>query len=330
MPFAAFLGVTAYLEQATNAGMRFLDRYGGGLFGRDHEHLCLKARAKINLALDVCRKRPDGYHELKTVMQTVALYDNLYIKKVHKDNYLKLVTNLSFLPNDHKNIVYKAAKALIDHFNIQEGVFIQLQKNIPVSAGLGGGSADCAATLIGMRNLFYLPMSLTDLAEKGRELGADVPFCVMRGTALAEGIGERLTRLSPMPNCYIVLAKPQVIVSTAEVFKSFDFDKVKERPDTDQLIFHIGKGDLKGICRQMKNSLESVTAENYPIIYSLKEALLECGAEGAMMSGSGPTVFGLFSSPGRARSACASIKDKFPDVHDIILTRTFNVKACSR
>ncbi|MDR1706307.1 MAG: 4-(cytidine 5'-diphospho)-2-C-methyl-D-erythritol kinase [Clostridiales bacterium] len=290
---------------------------------RQANGISLRAYAKINLSLEVLGKRPDGYHSLRSVMQTVNLYDTVHIKAVAKENYLKLVTNLPYLPSDSRNIAYKAARLLIDRFGIREGVFISLEKRIPVSAGLGGGSADCAAVLIGMRNLFNLSVSRWELLKIGKELGADVPFCMTMGTVLAEGIGERLTRLRPMPKSWFLLARLPIVVSTADIFSAYNPDVVEIKHDTQRLLASIRRGDLPGLCASMANSLESVTAGIHPVIKELKELMLINGALGALMSGSGPTVFGVFDDKKRAASAEAAVCERFADA-DVFIVRPYN------
>lgn len=285
------------------------------------DYIKLRARAKINTALDVLRKRDDGYHDLRMVMQTVNICDTLFIKKQHSGISLK--SNLSWLPVDSRNLVYRAAQTLIERYNIPTGVYIELNKNIPVAAGLAGGSSDCATTLIGMRNLFRLPISNIELMSIGKELGADVPYCIMRGTALAEGIGEKLTPLPPFPNCFVLLAKPTINVSTATIFKSLDFNNITERPDIEQMIYYLENNDLTGICSTMCNVLETVTIPLYPIIADIKQSMLDKGAVGSMMSGSGPTVFGFFTEYEQGLEALKYIRKEFR-TKDVFLTTVFN------
>ncbi len=283
-------------------------------------HIYLKANAKINLALDVIKKRDDGYHDLKMLMQSVGLHDTLLIKKVDKFPY-KFVCNKRWLPTDDRNIVNRASKLLIERYNIKDGIFIELKKNIPVCAGMGGGSSDCAATLIGMRRLFSLPVSNEELMAIGKELGADVPFCLIRGTALAEGIGERLTPLKPHPkNVFIVILTPQIYVSTVTVFKNLDLSKITERPDINGMIEVMNAGDIKTLASMFCNVLETVTIPMYPIIAEIKEALMESGAMGALMSGSGPTVFGYFDDRLKADAALRIARKRFPDIREAFLT----------
>ncbi len=283
----------------------------------------LKSRAKINLALDVISKRPDGYHELQTVMQTLSLHDTILIKKIDKFPF-KLVCNLCWLPVDERNIVHKTAHLLINRFNIKDGIFIELQKNIPVSAGLGGGSGNCAATLIGMRKLFNLPLSNRELSEIGASLGADVPYCLIRGTVLAKGIGDKLTNLPPHPPTHVVLVRPPVAVSTAMIFSKLNLKNISKRPNINKLIRQIEIGSVKGIAKNFCNVLEDVTCNIHPMISEIKLKLLECGALGALMSGSGPTIFAYFEQYELAKHAINQIKTYFPSIRDVFLSSIFN------
>ena len=284
----------------------------------------LKARAKINVSLDVLGKREDGYHEVKMIMQTLELHDGIYIKKIDKPR-VKLVTSLTWLPTDQKNLAFQAAELLRQEYKIKEGIFINIKKNIPVSAGLAGGSTDCAATLIGVKNLFKLPISRKELTQMGQHLGADVPFCMMRGTALAEGIGEKLTRLNPHPRVYILLAKPSISISTASVFKKFNADSVTKHPNTEKIIEHINARNQKGIAEEFCNVLESVTIEQHPIITQLKATMMANKSLGALMTGSGPTVFGYFRSKGDAYKAMDQIKILYPSIKELFVTKVYNV-----
>lgn len=262
----------------------------------------LKALAKINLGLDVLGKRDNGYHDVRMVMQTIYLYDNVTLTKL-KEGGIQVETNLSYLPVDENNIAYKAAKLLIDEFDIQEGVHIKLDKRIPVAAGMAGGSSNAAAVLVGMNRLFNLGLKQKELMERGVSLGADVPYCVMRGTALAEGIGEKLSPLDPMPKCYILVAKPGISVSTKMVYETLDAKQIVEHPDIDGVIAGLKQQDIRQVARAMGNVLESVTIEKYPVIETIKETMKEAGALNAMMSGSGPTVFGIFEDRKVAKAA---------------------------
>lgn len=282
----------------------------------------LKARAKINLGLDVLGKREDGYHEVRMVMQTIGLYDRIIIKKISEPE-IKIVTNLSFLPVNENNLVYKAAKILMDEFNIKEGVSIDLKKFIPVAAGMAGGSSDAASVLYGMNRLFRLNLSIEDLMKRGVRIGADVPYCIMRGTALAEGIGEKLTKLSPMPKCYIVVAKPPISVSTKLVYDNLDMSDFSNHPDIDGIIKAIEDKDLSALAGKLGNVLENVTIPLYPVIDKIKNDMKANGALNAMMSGSGPTVFGMFDDYEKA-AKCVKVLRESDDARQIYITETFN------
>lgn len=271
------------------------------------DEIKLKALAKINLGLDVVRRREDGYHEVRMVMQTIHLYDQLLIRKSDTPG-IQIHSNLSFLPVNENNLVYKAGKLLMDEFDIHTGVSVELNKRIPVAAGMAGGSTDAAAMLYGMNQLFGLKLKRKDLMERGVQIGADVPYCIMRGTALAEGIGEKLSSLPPMVKCPVLIAKPAVSVSTKFVYQNLKLDEQTPHPDIDALIADIRNKDLDGICADMGNVLETVTIPNYPIIAQIKEQMLKSGAKASMMSGSGPTVFGLFADEETAQRARAEMK----------------------
>lgn len=272
-----------------------------------NETLKLRALAKINLGLDVLGRRENGYHDVRMVMQTIYLYDNVTLEKTEEPG-IQLKTNLFYLPVDEKNIAYKAAKLLMDEFQIEGGVHITLDKHIPVAAGMAGGSSNAAAVLVGMNRLFHLGLSEQDLMERGVSLGADVPYCVMRGTVLAEGIGEILTPLAPLPKCYILVAKPAISVSTKTVYEKLDAHEIENHPDIDGVIAGLEAGDLTKVAKSMGNVLERVTIEDYPIIEEIKDAMKEAGALNAMMSGSGPTVFGIFDNKLLARGAQQKIR----------------------
>ena len=268
----------------------------------------LKALAKINLGLDVTGRRENGYHDVRMVMQTIYLYDDVLIKKTEEPGIV-VKTNLSFLPINEDNIAYKAAKMLIDEFGIEQGVEITLDKHIPVAAGLAGGSSNAAAVLVGMNQMFDLKLSQQDLMDRGVKLGADVPYCVMRGTVLAEGIGEILSPLPPMPKCYILIAKPGISVSTKVVYEKLDSKPIENHPDIDAIIDGLEKNDLHKVAASLGNVLEAVTIEDYPIIEEIKYAMKNAGALNAMMSGSGPTVFGIFDDKKVAKAAKETIKE---------------------
>ena len=282
----------------------------------------LKAYAKINLGLDVLGKREDGYHDVRMVMQTIGIYDRLIITKIPEED-IRIKSNLFFLPVNENNLIYKAAKLLKDSFGFAGGVEIDLNKFIPVSAGLAGGSTDAASTLFGINRLFDLGLSTKDLMELGVSIGADVPYCVMRGTALAEGIGEKLTALPPLPRCWILIAKPPVNVSTKLVYESLDMNGVDRHPDIDGLIDAIKRQDINGVCSLMGNVLENVTVPLYPVIESIKNDMMDNGAINAMMSGSGPTVFGIFPDEETILKCQAFLKKK-GEARQVYITESFN------
>ena len=269
--------------------------------------ISLKALAKINLGLDVVRRREDGYHEVRMIMQTIQLYDRLDIKRTQEPG-IQIQTNLSFLPVNENNLIYKAAKLLMDEFSITDGVSVKLDKRIPVAAGMAGGSTDAAAMLIGVNRLFSLGLTKRQLMERGVQIGADVPYCIMRGTALAEGIGEALSPLPPMVKCPVLIAKPSISVSTKFVYQNLKLDDTTIHPDIDRLIDDIKAKNLHDIAAHMGNVLETVTIPNYPVIDEIKKHMLSNGAVGAMMSGSGPTVFGLFDDEDTAKKAYKAMR----------------------
>ena len=286
----------------------------------------LKALAKINLGLDVLRRREDGYHEVKMIMQTIGLHDDLEIRKT-KTSGIQVKTNLYYLPTNENNLVYKAAKLLMDEFQIQDGVSIQLKKRIPVAAGMAGGSSDGAAVLWGINQMYGLGLSMQALMERGVRLGADVPYCIQRGTALAEGIGEKLSVLPPMPKCTILIAKPGISVSTKFVYENLHANDLKpeQHPDVDSMIEAMRQKDLGLLCSRMGNVLETVTIPAYPVINEIKRTMIDNGAIGSMMSGSGPTVFGIFDSPVAAKQAMKAVRAA-KLAKQICLTTPYNVK----
>ena len=290
------------------------------------DRIQLKALAKINLGLDVLRRREDGYHEVKMIMQTISLHDDLEIRRI-KTPEIQVKTNLYYLPTNENNLVYKAAKLLMDEFGIKEGVAIQLKKRIPVAAGMAGGSTDGAAVLWGMNQMYGLGLSRQELMERGVKLGADVPYCVQRGTALAEGIGERLSVLPSMPKCTILIAKPGISVSTKFVYENLHANDLKpeQHPDVGRMIEAMKEKNLDLLCERMGNVLETVTIPAYPVIQEIKEHMMACGAAGAMMSGSGPTVFGIFHSPVQAKVAMKDLKVNGL-AKQLYLTTPYNVK----
>lgn len=265
--------------------------------------LTVKAYAKINLGLDVIRKRSDGYHDVSMIMQTVNLYDTISIKKT-RFNSTTIRSNLYYLPNDRRNLVYKAADLFCENLSITRGLSIHLNKKIPVAAGLAGGSADAAATLKGLNTLFQTGLSLEELMALGIKLGADVPYCLLMGTALSEGIGEILTPLPSIPSCYIVLVKPNISISTKYVYENLRLDESSTRhPDISSMINALKENDIHKLTSYMDNILETVTAKEYPIIENIKVIMKENGALASLMSGSGPTVFGIFNDHAKAEKA---------------------------
>lgn len=286
--------------------------------------LQLRAYGKINLGLDVVRKREDGYHELRMIMQTVGLYDELKMKVIPEDE-IRLSVNLSFLPTNENNLICKAIAMLKQEFGIQEGIEARLEKRIPVAAGMAGGSSDAAAALVGMNRLFRLGLSKKQLMEYGVRLGADVPYCVMRGTALSEGIGEILTPLPPIPSCYILLAKPGISVSTKYVYQNLKANELTDHPDIDGIVDSLKNGDLQGICDRLGNVLETVTIRDHPMIDEIKTFLIEQGASGALMSGSGPTIFGIFQEKSTARKALENMR-QFPFIKQAYVVEPFNTR----
>ena len=267
----------------------------------------LRAMAKINLGLDILGKREDGYHEVRMLMQTIQMYDLLDIRKKSSPG-ITLTTNLLYVPSDERNLVYKAAKLLMDEFDIQEGISMKLTKSIPVAAGMAGGSSDAAATMIGMNRLFNLGLTVKEMMKRAVAIGADVPYCLLRGTALAEGIGEQLRPLPPCPNCYVLIGKPAISVSTKMVYEKLDSAQIEHHPDIDRILEGLQWHNLNKISEYMGNVLEKVTIAQYPIIEEIKNHMKEHGAVNAMMSGSGPSVFGIFDTERQAQTACKALE----------------------
>lgn len=282
----------------------------------------LKARAKINLGLDVLGKREDGYHEVRMVMQTIGIYDRLILIKIPEEE-IRITSNLAFLPVNENNLIYKAIKLLKDEYHFPGGVSVDLNKFIPVAAGMAGGSTDAASTMFGVNRLFGLNLSMGKMMELGVRLGADVPYCVMRGTALAEGIGEKLTRITPVPHMWILIAKPQINVSTRLVYEQLDMGGIQKHPDIDGIIRAIEAQDVVRIAQSMGNVLENVTVPLYPVIETIKQDMLSHGAINAMMSGSGPTVFGIFPDE-QTTLACQAFLKKKGDARQVYITENFN------
>ncbi len=269
--------------------------------------ITVKAYAKINLGLDILRKRPDGYHDVYMIMQSLDLHDLITINKV-KEEGIALRTNLSYLPINQDNLIYKAAALFLQTHGLREGLYIELEKNIPVAAGLAGGSSDAAATLIGLNKLYQTGMSLEQLQKLGVKLGADIPYCLMLGTALSEGIGEVLTPLPPMPTCSILLVKPDINVSTKYVYENLKLNESSIHPDIKAMTTALANKDIYGLTKNMDNLLQSVTVKEYPIISDIKDKMKELGALTSLMSGSGPTVFGIYQNRMMAKKAYSYFK----------------------
>lgn len=292
------------------------------------DYLELKAYGKINLGLDVIRKREDGYHEVRMIMQTVGLHDKIIMEK-NWEQTIRTETNLPYVPDGEGNLAYRAAKLLADEFGIKDGVNIQIKKYIPVAAGMAGGSTDAAAVLVGMNRMFSLGLSRKELMKRGIKLGADIPYCIMRGTALSEGIGEILTELPPTPQCHIVLAKPQVAVSTKAVYGKLRANELlpHQHPDIDGMAAAIKQADLDGVISRLGNVLETVTIPEHPEIGRIKSIMMEQGASGALMSGSGPTVFGIFKDKEAAERTYHTLKHEHARLtRQVYLTRFFHKK----
>ena len=267
----------------------------------------LKARAKINLGLDVLGKRDDGYHEVRMIMQTIGIYDRIIIKKIEEDE-IRIKSNLSFLPVNENNLIYKAARLLKDEYHFEGGVLVELNKFIPVAAGMAGGSSDAAAAFVGVNRMFHLGLTEEQLMERAVKVGADVPYCIMRGTALAEGIGEKLTRLPEVPKCYVLIGKPGINVSTKTAYENLNLEGIGKHPDIDGLIGAIRNNDLYAMASRMENVFEPGIIRQYPVIGNIKNLMEEKGALKAVMSGSGPTVFGIFDNRDKMAAAARSLR----------------------
>lgn len=277
----------------------------------------IKAYAKINLGLDVIGKLPNGYHLVKMIMQSVGIYDEITLDRAQAD--ITVTTDSGELPTDENNLIYKAARLMIDTYHIPEGVKIHLSKNIPIAAGMAGGSSDAAATMKGMNELFQLGISTEELMKISVAIGADVPYCILGGTALAEGIGEKLTALPPAPSCYVLVAKPDINVSTKYVYEHLDACEAFDHPDIDGIVAAIKNNNLQGIINRLGNVLETVTVQAHPIITEIKDQMNAYGASGSLMSGSGPTVFGIYTNETTARNAYQRIREN-PDLKQVFLT----------
>jgi 4-diphosphocytidyl-2-C-methyl-D-erythritol kinase len=264
--------------------------------------ITVKAYAKINLGLDVLRRREDGYHDVCMIMQSLNLHDIITIRKEDTEG-ITIRTNLSYLPDNQDNLVYKAAALFLQTLGIRDGLSIELEKKIPVAAGLAGGSSDAAATLLGLNRLYQSGMSKEDLKQLGVRLGADVPYCIMLGTALSEGIGEVLTPLPPMPSCSILLVKPDISVSTKYVYENLRLKEDSVHPDIEAMKMALSQSDIHALAKTMDNILQSVTLKDHPIISDIKDKMKELGALTSLMSGSGPTVFGIYQNRDFAKKA---------------------------
>ncbi|MDE7205521.1 MAG: 4-(cytidine 5'-diphospho)-2-C-methyl-D-erythritol kinase [Lachnospiraceae bacterium] len=266
-----------------------------------------RARAKINLALDVCQRLENGYHEVKMVMQTVDLYDELEFKMRNDPDIILSVSSKDYLGDLENNLIFRAAKLMKQQYNIQHGVEIKLKKNIPVAAGMAGGSTDAAVTMLAMNELYELGLSKEQLMEIAVRLGADIPFCIMGGTALAEGIGEKLSPLPAPPKALLLIVKPPIMVPTQWVYEHLQLDTIGHHPDIDGMVDALKQGDLKGITDRMENVMETVTEKKHPIITDIRKMMLGNGAMNAVMSGSGPSIFGVFTEEDTARAAAVYV-----------------------
>lgn len=261
-----------------------------------------KAYAKVNLGLDVIRRRGDGYHEVRMIMQTVDICDVLTFTRQERPGIV-VTTDKEELPGDESNLIYKAARLVTETYSVREGIKIELQKRIPMAAGMAGGSTDAAAVFHGMNEMFGLGMDEDEMCALGVKIGADIPYCIKGGTALAEGIGEILTKLPDAPACVVLVAKPDIDVSTKYVYGNLHAESLEYHPDIDGMRAAIEEGDLRGMAERMGNVLETVTVNAYPVIREIKEVMKKSGAWNALMSGSGPTVFGIFGEEEKARKA---------------------------
>ena len=271
------------------------------------DKLNYKARAKINLGLDVCRRLENGYHEVKMVMQTVDIYDELEFKKRNDPDIILSVNSRDYLGDLENNLIFKAAKLMREWYNISQGIEIKLKKNIPVAAGMAGGSTDAAATMIAINEMFELGLSKEELMERAVSLGADIPFCILGGTALAQGIGEKLISLPAPPKASLLVVKPPIMVPTKWVYENLHLDELEKHPDIDGMIDALKQGNLRGITERMENVMESVTEQAYPIITDIKKMMLGNGALNAVMSGSGPSIFGVFLDEETANTAAVYV-----------------------
>lgn len=279
--------------------------------------MMLKAPAKINLTLDVLAKRPDGYHEIEMVMTTVDLADRVTLTILEEDKIM-IDCPLAYVPLDERNHAYQAAKLIKEKYGIHRGVHIHIEKNIPIAAGLAGGSSDAAATIKALNQLWDLGMSLEEMAELGSKVGSDVAFCIYGGTAVARGRGEIIEPISPPPSCWVVLAKPPIGVSTADIYGALRVDQLGQRKTKD-MVEAIKQKDFKGVCDHLGNDLESVTLHLYPEVKRIKERMLRSGADGVLMSGSGPTVFALIEKESKANRIYNGLRGFCKEVYAVRL-----------
>ncbi len=284
----------------------------------------LKARAKINISLDIIGKRENGYHDVEMIMQTINLYDRLIMRKTKKPT-IRIKTNLPYLPVDERNLVYKIIDYMRRQYSIREGLYVDLYKMIPVAAGLAGGSSDAAQTIIGMNKLFALGLTVEEMMDIGAMYGSDIPYCILQGTALATGLGEILEPLSPFPMMNVLIVKPKFSMSTASVYQQFDLSQVVHHPKTRKLIEAIDNSDKSYICDHLENVLETVTVKMHPELETIKQELSDLGANGVLMSGSGPTIYGLFWKQSEAEGALRRMK-KERKIQFTYLTTVYNRK----
>lgn len=277
-----------------------------------------KAPAKINLSLDVLYKRQDGYHEVEMVMTMVDLADRIEMQELPRDTII-ISSQAGYIPLDEKNLAFQAAKLIKERYDVKRGVYIHLDKKIPVAAGLAGGSSDAAATLRGLNKLWGLNISADELKRLGAELGSDVPFCVAGGTAIARGRGEKLETIETPPQCWVVLAKPPINVSTSEIYGKLNVKEIGRHPQTEMLVQAIKEKNFERLCSSLDNVLEEVTMALYPEVRQLKEVMLKLGADGALMSGSGPTVFGLVSRESKVARIYNGLRGFCKDVYAVRL-----------
>ena len=298
----------------------FLYFSGGG-----GDMLYVKAPAKINLTLDVLYKRPDGYHEVEMIMTTVDLADRVGLKKRH-DGQIQIHSSSNFVPDDGRTLAYQAAQLLQDTYDVQDGVSITIDKQIPVAAGLAGGSSDAAATLKGLNTLWNLNLTVDELAELGAKIGSDVSFCVYGGTAIARGRGEKIEHIAAPPACWVVLAKPSIGVSTATAYGNLNLDEV-EHPNTKQMKEAIEAKDYAQVCATVSNVLESVTLKLHPEVSIIKEQMTRFGADAVLMSGSGPTVFGLVQNKARVSRIVNGLRGFCDEVYAVRMLGELDILA---